>query len=120
MSNVKIVLRLSILGTICLLLAGSQALAQQKAKFKELAPGLEVLRLWEVVEEPRWPEHAIFRMSMAIHDEFHKDPSAFVNKHKIFSKPVQPGAICLRLREDIEPKGGCRAEATHFINSGLS
>lgn len=62
---------------------------EKLVQYETVAPGVKVLRLWEVVKgEPRWPEHAILRVSYAVHKEFHMDPSAFVNKHKIFSKPV--------------------------------
>ena len=44
--------RLLLLVVVCLLVASPTGSAQQKklAKFTTLAPGFEVLRLWEIVE----------------------------------------------------------------------
>src|SRR4051794_36085076 len=37
---------------------------------------------------PTDPEIVVLRLSDEEHDEFHKDPLGFVNKHKIFGKDV--------------------------------
>jgi hypothetical protein len=108
------------------LLVGSSApSAQQKPllKFTPLAPGLEGLRLWEIVEGPRWPEIALLPMSDGVHAESHKDPSAFVNRYQIFPAPVQPGARCemVRLGEETKSRrGGCVATVSHDSNSTIT
>ena len=82
------------------------ALAQEKVQPEGPAvldttsvPGVTIIRLWQDKElaQPRWPEVAVIVMTSGAHKEFHKDPTAFVNKYKVFSKPVnttgQPACI---------------------------
>jgi hypothetical protein len=69
-------------------------------------PGATIIRLWQDKElgQPRWPEVAVIVMSSAsAHKEFHRDPAAFLNKYKVFSKPVRTDqADCLIAPEDKE------------------
>jgi hypothetical protein len=64
-------------------------------------PGAKILRVWQnkALGLEEWPEIAIMELPPSLHEEFHRDPTAFINKHKIFSKPVQAGS-CLIAEED--------------------
>lgn len=67
-------------------------------EYETLEPGVEVLRLWEIVE-PESPQIAIFRLSEGTHEAFHRDPATFVNARNVFPQPLRVGAECLQPAE---------------------
>jgi hypothetical protein len=102
--------RLSCSLVMLVLWIACSALAQEKVvpsagpMFDTSVPDVIIIRLWQDKElaQPRWPEVAVIEMSSAtMHNEFHRDPGAFFNKYKVFSKPVRPGQKdCLIAPED--------------------
>lgn len=51
-----------------------------------VAPGITVVKLWEVTESKQMT--AVIHLTESNHHEFHSDPTAFINKYKIFPEPV--------------------------------
>jgi hypothetical protein len=79
---------------------------QQTAKVEEKAPDthrkesvkwqtiddIRLLKVWELNGADVYPQVAILRVSDEIYEKFSRDPSKlfqFVNKNKVFSKPVK-------------------------------
>jgi len=85
-----------------------------KAQAETITPELKVTRTWTLAE-PEWPQVAVLQMSGEAEKEFHRDPKAFVNKHRIFPQAVQSMSACLQ----IGPKGtsGCCATVIHRRSS---
>ncbi len=90
-------------------------------------PGATIIRVWQDKElvQPRWPEVAIILMtSPDVHKEFHRDPAAFFNKYKVFSKPVRTGqADCLMAPEDKDKEATATSWSSvvfHTKDSGYS
>jgi hypothetical protein len=71
------------------------------------AEGIEVIRLWEHLDPRPDFEHALLRVTDAWHDELLRDPGAFVNRHEIFPKPIQPLSACSQ-----QARSGAPADTT--------
>jgi hypothetical protein len=107
-----------------------QLIAQQAApakvvpKYEAVSEGVKVFRAWEL-SKGRFPEIVILEFSDQRHEEFHKDPGAFFNKYRIFSKAVRlPGAGCLLLEapepENLRPIRGWKTTGAHGRESAYA
>ena len=85
-----------------LILAASVALSHQSAEgeadsqsgtWLKLSEGVNVARVARPVAKA--PEFAILQLTDDAYREFQKDPKAFVNKYKVFSKPVNELPDCI-------------------------
>ena len=65
--------------------------------WKKVADGIweaEVPGFSEDRKEDVKPEFAVLRLSEAQYDEFEKDHVGFLNRHKIFARPVNKQEVC--------------------------
>jgi hypothetical protein len=89
-------------------------------RYQIVTEGIRVLKLWEVKsfgEVQRWPEIAVLRLSSKWHDQFHADPTKFLNTYKIFSKPVRrpvAGGGCAMVEEGQGRIVGWTATVVHY------
>jgi hypothetical protein len=77
-----------------------------------------VLRLWDSAA-PGWPEIALLHLSKNLYKDFRKNPSAFVNSHKIFSTDVRPHARCTQLKRPAGYAGPWMVFGIHHHGSAL-
>lgn len=87
---------------VLLILVASVALSYQSAEgeadsqsgsWSKLSEGVSVARVARPVAQG--PEFAILQLTDDAYGEFQKDPKTFVNKYKVFSKPVNSLPDCI-------------------------
>jgi hypothetical protein len=63
---------------------------RKPAAWKELSPGLKVLKLYETKLNPKFPRIVLMDLTAELFEEFHRDPLAFVGKHELFPREESP------------------------------
>lgn len=64
------------------------------AKWKKLAKGIEIVKLWEIIDLA-WPQVAVLLLSKDEYKKFLKDPKNYLNGFKVFGKtPTKEVALC--------------------------
>jgi hypothetical protein len=64
------------------------------AKYKKLAKGIEVLKLWDSIG-PKWPQIAVLQLSKDEYKKFLKDGKNYLNSLKVFGKtPTKEVSTC--------------------------
>lgn len=90
------------LACVLLILVASVALSYQSAEgeadsqsgaWSKLSEGVNVARVARPVAQG--PEFAILQLTDDTYGQFQKDPKTFVNKYKVFSKPVNTLPDCI-------------------------
>jgi hypothetical protein len=90
------------LACVLLILVASVALSYKSAEgeadsqsgsWSKISEGINVARVSRPVA--KGPEFAILQLTDDTYREFQKDPKAFVNKYKVFSKPVNTLPDCI-------------------------
>jgi hypothetical protein len=91
--------------------------------WKKVADGIweaEVPRFPEDKKEQVKPEFAVLRLSEAQYGEFEKDRVGFLNRHKIFARPVNKQEVCSAAKpqkEKPEDAGFWYLVLTHWPSS---
>lgn len=98
----RTIIGMATVACVLLILVASVALSHQNAEgeadsqsgsWSKLSEGVNVARVARPVA--KGPEFAILQLTDDANREFQKDPKAFVNKYKVFSKPVNELPDCI-------------------------
>jgi hypothetical protein len=98
----RTIIGMATVACVLLILVASVALSHQNAEgeadsqsgsWSKLSEGVNVARVARPLA--KGPEFAILQLTDDANREFQKDPKAFVNKYKVFSKPVNELPDCI-------------------------
>ena len=91
--------------------------------WKKLADGIWAVKVPKFPQDKKErvkPEFAVLRLGEARYDEFQKDRRGFLNKYKVFSRPVNKQEVCSAARpqkEKPEESGYWYLILTHWPSS---